>query len=85
MNFEQLDLAEGETLDFVVGALGDVSHDSFEWLVKLRTQQSPLLSDRRNWNSKDDFEGPQDPVKPFSALARLGQVLLMSNELVFVD
>jgi hypothetical protein len=85
MGFEQLNLAEGETLDFVVGALGDVSHDSFDWLVKLRTQQSPLLSDRRNWNSKEDFEGPQDPVKPLSALARLGQVLLMSNELVFVD
>ena len=85
MNFEQLDLDEGETIDFVVGALGDVNHDSFEWMVKLRTQQSPLLSDRRNWNSKDDFEGPQDPVKPLSALARLGQVLLMSNELVFVD
>ena len=85
IHFEQLDLAESETIDFVVGASGDVGHDAFEWLIKLKTQQSPLLSDRRNWNSKDDFEGPQDPVKPLSALARLGQVLLMSNELVFVD
>jgi hypothetical protein len=75
----------GDTIDFVVGAKGEVSHDSFEWNIQLRAADSPLLSDQRYWNSASDFSGPQPKVEPLSPLARLGQVLLMSNELLFVD
>ena len=85
MNVHGIGLEAGDTLDFVVSARENVSHDSFDWRVKIRTPQSPLLSDRRFWDSREDFEGPQDPVPVLSPLARLSQVLLMSNELVFVD
>ncbi|MCS1409684.1 MAG: hypothetical protein M2R45_02868 [Verrucomicrobia subdivision 3 bacterium] len=84
-NLDKITIAAGETLDFVVGSNGDVGHDSFEWPVNIRTASSPRLSDQRFWSSVDDFEGPKDSVRPLSPLARLGQVLLMSNELVFVD
>ncbi len=85
VNASGIELEAGDTLDFVVNARENVSHDSFDWRVKIRTPQSPLLSDRRYWDSREDFEGPQDPIPVLSPVARLSQVLLMSNELVFVD
>ncbi len=85
LSFTSLEMEKGDFLDFAVGSKGDANNDSFKWDIKLRSSASPLLSDSRYWSSKDDFEGPRDPVTPLSSFARLGQVLLMSNELVFVD
>lgn len=78
-------LDAGAVLDFVVDPDGNSAYDSFEWRVVIRSPDSPLLSDRRYWNSEEDFDGPEAPVQPLSPWARLGQVLLMSNERVFVD
>ncbi len=80
-----LTLGAGDRLDFVVDANGDINHDSYEWTVKIVADDSPLLSDQRYWDSKEDFSGPIKAVESLSPLARLGQVLLMSNELAFVD
>ena len=80
-----LSVAAGSTLDFVVDANGDSTYDSFNWRIVIRSPDAPLLSDRRYWNSEEDFDGPEEPIQPLSPLARLGQVLLMSNECVFVD
>jgi len=47
----------GDTLDFAVDCLGDVTSDSFEWTVeiKLADAQGTIL---RSWNSAADFDGP---------------------------
>ncbi|HVC93277.1 MAG TPA: hypothetical protein VND64_06275, partial [Pirellulales bacterium] len=47
----------GDTLDFAVDCLGDVTSDSFEWAVeiKLADAQGAMLS---SWNSAADFHGP---------------------------
>ena len=50
-----------------------------------KNNEFSLYASHSIWNSKEDFEGPREPVVPLSPLARLCQVLLMSNELVFVD
>ena len=38
------------------------------------------------WNGKKDFSGPPEPPpKPLSAWEKYAQVLLLSNEFMFVD
>ena len=37
------------------------------------------------WNAKSDFAGPQKERKPLTAWEKYAQVLLLSNELMFVD
>lgn len=75
----------GQRLDFIIASRGEASEDAFDWQIELRAKTSPRLSDVRYWNSEEDFEGPQKPLPILSPLARLAQVLMMSNELAFVD
>jgi hypothetical protein len=37
------------------------------------------------WNAKQDFSGPKEIPSPLNAWEKYAQVLLMSNELAFVD
>jgi len=68
----------GETLDFVVDGLADENSDSFSWAPTLLTTDGDA-----RWDSRADFEGPAGPG--LNAWEELGQVLLLTNEFVFVD
>jgi hypothetical protein len=74
-----LDLKAGETVDFVVESRGDENSDSFEWRTILTAADGTVYS------AKDQFHGPQAPVRSMSRWARLAHVLLESNEFAFVD
>ena len=83
-----LELAEGEHLDFVVDSLGDYESDKFSWAPRIK---EILPADRQDadmepqvWSAEDDF--PQSsPGRPLSPIEQYAQVLLMTNEFAFRD
>jgi len=74
-----IEVRAGESIDFVVECRENASSDTFTWKVKIRG--GPLVA-----GSVDDFEGPPAPPgKPLLPIEKLAQVLLMSNEFLYVD
>ena len=85
-------LKQGETLDFVVdnGRANNVDSDSFSWPVTITKQAAaePVAGDDSggSWNSVKEFTGPPAaPANPMTPWEKYAQVLLESNEFVFVD
>ncbi len=87
---EGVALKKGDVLDFAVSAEnGDTNSDSFEWVPEI---QLPVKEGERPvivTNAKADFCGrnnwPLTRLRPQTPLAQLVQVLLMSNEFMFVE
>ena len=81
-----INVMKGDTIDFIVDKFGDLNSDSFSWAPTIEMfsaeSRGPVT---RDWSAKDDFSGPKEAVKPLDAWEKLAQVILMSNELVFVD
>jgi hypothetical protein len=87
---EAVDVKAGETLDFVVDCLKENSFDSFAWpvIIKMRLIPADVAGGENTleWNSRADFAGPAPkPAAGLSAWERYAQVLLQTNEFVFVD
>jgi hypothetical protein len=83
----ELNVQGGETLDFAVDCGTNATADSYTWTPVIVFTPHADAEDMtvRTWNAKKDFE---NPVKPRARLTRweeLAQVLLLSNELAFVD
>jgi hypothetical protein len=81
-------LEAGDVVDFVVEPRGNDSFDSYSWSPKARlvkpTGDAKSTADGKTaWSAADDFHGPLP--KPLSPWEMLAQVLLMSNEFMFVD
>ncbi len=76
---ERIELAAGETLDFVVESKGDDTSDSFTWRTVLYS------ADGISYDAKKQFAGPPPKVDPFTPWERYAQVLLETNEFMFVD
>ncbi|KAA5539928.1 DUF1553 domain-containing protein [Roseiconus nitratireducens] len=78
-------VAAGQTVDFVVSPRQTPSFDSFF----LRCQVSLRSNDGEYFegDSKRDFAGPLNEAsqEPLDRLAQLAQVLILSNEFLFVD
>ena len=86
MNVERVSLKKGDTLDFVVDINGDLNSDQYLWAPAVfdvangnETDTARVLS----WKSERDFSGPTS--KLLNGWEQLAQVLLISNELMFVD
>ncbi|WP_437222936.1 PSD1 and planctomycete cytochrome C domain-containing protein [Planctomicrobium sp. SH661] len=85
---ESVQVQAGETLDFVVDVNGQLNNDQYLWTVSIHEKLVTAgaandVSAGKNWNSKRDFIGPSTGLlKPWEQLA---QVLLLSNEFLFVD
>ena len=81
MNIETLTVEAGDTIDFVVD-IGDVLNtDQFLWPCTVKAMSSSAgLS---LWNSEADF--PRNTTLELTPLEQLAQVLLCSNEFMFVD
>ena len=71
-----LDLQPGDTLDFILDCQGSPNSDSFSWSPVMRDSVSNLVLAE----AAKDFGGPGA-----SALAAYAQVLLCSNEFLFLD
>ena len=78
-NSQRLDLKAGDTVDFVVDLRDDLNSEQFLWEATITCVDRP----GQKWNSRTDFSGPR--VEPLEPWAQLAQVLLLTNEFVFVD
>jgi hypothetical protein len=67
---------KGDTIDFIVDARRDPENDGFNWAPTIK-------SGDQTWSSTADFAGP--PPGPLDIWARYAQVLLQTNEFMFVD
>ena len=90
----QLDAVEvkaGDTIDFVVDCRNHPDFDSFTWPVTLKMKNIPEGiaggQDTLEWDAQKDFAAPQAKPQqaPLNAWEKLAQVLLQTNEFVFVD
>jgi hypothetical protein len=87
---ESLEIRNGDTIDFVVDFNANLNSDDFKWspVIKLKDQPAGAASGEYagEWNAKKDFGGPpEQPPRPLSAWEKYAQVLLLSNEFMFVD
>jgi hypothetical protein len=90
---DSVTVKEGDFIDFVTDLRKTIEHDSFTWPVTVKfTGNQPgskarMTADRTlDWNSQADFgKSGRDQSRPFGAWERFAQVLLLSNELAFVD
>jgi hypothetical protein len=77
-----LTVQAGDTIDFITDCRTSTDHDSFNWPVTLRLE-SAHGQPQQVWDSVSGFHGPLVP--PLTRWQQFAQVLLMSNEFMFVD
>jgi mono/diheme cytochrome c family protein len=83
MGIPKVEVKKGDTIDFAVESNESIDSDSFNWAPVIKTLSSGGKS--ITWNAKEEFSGPKEPVAPLGPWEKFAQVLLMSNEVAFVD
>jgi hypothetical protein len=78
-----VEVEAGETLDFVVDINANLNSDQFLWSPRVRELSAAAAGTLRTWDAAKDFDGSK--ASKLSAWEQLAQVLLLSNELMFVD
>ena len=78
MHVGSVTLEKGDTLDFVVDRNVDFNSEQHFWAPAIHEVEAPTA-----WHAEHDFTGPA-PVL-LTHWEQLAQVLLLSNELMFVD
>jgi hypothetical protein len=83
-------LEAGDIVDLVVESRGNDAFDSYLWAPAIRlvkpaddADANAVANKKTVWSATEEFHGPV-PV-PLSPWEMLAQVLLMSNEFMFVD
>jgi hypothetical protein len=85
VNVDSIEVKRGDTIDFVVDMRGGYGFDSFTWSPRVAYTTSLAGGARGEWKAKEDFAGPQAKTQPLTRWQELAQVLLLSNEFMFVD
>jgi hypothetical protein len=90
VRLDRVEVRRGDFLDFVTDCRQSVEFDSFHWSPVIQALAGGARADRdepREWNAKTDFKGPSKPVerRTLSPWEKYAQVLLLANELIFVD
>ena len=79
VNVERVEIKPGDYIDFVTDCCNTIEHDSFSWAPVIKAQS-------REWSAKNDFAGPpREKPKRLGSWEKYAQVLLLANELMFVD
>ncbi len=84
--FREVALQSGETLDFVVDINTNLNSDQYLWPIRIDLLSVNKAGDKKGgpkWDSERDFSGPLS--RNLSPWEQLTQVLLLGNELMFVD
>ena len=76
-----LQVEANETVDFIVDIDQVLNNDQFLWSPVIFTL-NPVRDEAISWNAEKDFVGK--PVHLLTPLEQLAQVLLFSNERMFV-
>ncbi|HEX8913521.1 MAG TPA: PSD1 and planctomycete cytochrome C domain-containing protein [Humisphaera sp.] len=80
-NLGPLDVKAGEAIDFVVDVRETLNSDMFTWAPTITE-----VGGTAKWDAKKEFGGvPTAPPSPLTAWEAYAQVLLLSNEFLFVD
>jgi len=87
---ESLDVRKGDTIDFVVDYRANLNSDDFKWVPVIKLAEAGAgarpADYGKEWHAKKDFGGPPEPPPaPLNAWEKYAQVLLLSNEFMFVD
>jgi len=90
VKLDRVEVKRGELIDFVADCRQSVEFDSFHWspVVKMTSESSAVTPDDvREWNAKSGFSGPIKPAekRALSPWEKYAQVILLANELMFVD
>ena len=83
-----LAVKKGDTLDFIVDRNNDLHSDDFTWspLITAEGASPPDPAAPKSWDAKKEFAGPaSNAPAPLTPWEQLAQVLLESNEFLFVD
>ena len=82
---DNVEVKKGDTIDFLVDCKGNDAFDSFGWAPVIKVASAPVAGTDGPavWSAATEF-GPTH-AKPISAWVKYAQVLLESNEFVFVD
>lgn len=84
VSFENIKVAEGETLDFVVDIRGGLNSDEFYWSPVIEMASEPGAMEV--WDAQKEFRGPAEPAAtPLTPLEKYAQAILCGNEFVFID
>lgn len=75
----------GDTIDFIVDCNKEHTCDMFDWSPTIRLLGNAAKDQRNVWHATKDFEGERTIRKPLSRWVQFAQVLLQSNEFMFVD
>lgn len=85
----KVEVKAGETLDFVVDCRTNDGGDSFTWAPIISIVQetnSNMAGITKEWNAQKDFTATaKATVKPLSAWEKYAHVLLLSNEVTFIN
>jgi hypothetical protein len=86
VSFDALDLKAGDALDFIVDINGQLNSDQFLWAPHISMAGSTGSGGEisgSDWDAKKDFAAlPRTPLTPWEQLV---QVLMLSNEFLFID
>ena len=92
-NAGNVTVKRGDMIDFVVDRRKYIYQDNFKWnpVIKVTDEVVKLLQQNNTakvitaWTASDEFEGETFKAKPLTHWEKYVQVLLLSNELAFVD
>jgi hypothetical protein len=86
---DPIGMKKGQSLDFVVDIRNNLNNDQYKWTPTIKILNPPTPTPEAyvtEYNSKKDFSGPPlPPPKPLNPWEQYAQVLLLSNEFLFVD
>jgi hypothetical protein len=85
---ENVAVQRGDAIDFLTDCYGSVDFDSFTWspIIRFLATGKTLPGERMEWSASNDFADAARASHPaLDAWQKYAQVLLMSNELLFVD
>jgi hypothetical protein len=86
-NFYGIAMEAGDTIDFEVDVKGGLNSDQYLWAPVVTMMDPPAEGAvAMAWDAKAEFGGPQEPTPvPLAPWEKYAQVLLSSNEFMFVD
>jgi cytochrome c553 len=85
--FQDRPIQKGDTVDLIVLSNGGEAEDKFRWHPRIfLSGEDATQYPKQDWLSRFDYHGPAPKApEPLDPWAQYAQVLLMSNEFIFID
>ena len=81
LDVETLDVKRGDVVDFIVDIGNGLNNDQYLWTVVI--EEIGTTGNETIWNSEADFPTPESNI--MDGWEQLAQVLMCSNEFLFID